>query len=116
MGTAGTLALRTYAIRSNDFKRDLAKRRVPSELVRAYRLARFSRLVWVVEIIDRSLRAAGSDCVIGEAVFDGTSSVFSPTPVVLHVPGIAILFRTDGTTLPVATTGQPYGTGGIGPA
>jgi len=72
------LALRTYAIRSNDFKRDLERRGLPTAIRREYRSARLPRFVWVVEAIDRQLRQAGVACVVGEAVLDGTSSDHAP--------------------------------------
>lgn len=41
-----TLALKTYAVRANDFKAGLVNRSFDSALVREYRLARFSRYIW----------------------------------------------------------------------
>ena len=84
---ANQLALRTYAIRSNDFKRNLgegASHRHPARV----RLARLPRFIWVVEAIDRQLRQAGAPCVLGEAVLDGTSSDHAPQDpqeIALHV-------------------------------
>lgn len=87
------LALRTYACRANDYKAGLIRRRLPTELVREYRLARLSRFVWVVEAIDRDRRQSNPDaCVLGEAIFDATSNERSPRPMALHVPGFAALF------------------------
>jgi hypothetical protein len=54
---ADRLALRTYAIRSNSFKRNLSGRGLPPSIVQEYALARLPRFIWVVEAIDRQLRA-----------------------------------------------------------
>lgn len=109
------LALRTYAIRSNDFKRDLETRGLPQSVRGEYRLARLPRFIWVVEAIDRQLRKAGSPCVLGEAVLDGTSSDHMPQQVALHVHGLMWLQQTGGNVrFPIIGDGQPYTSGGVG--
>jgi hypothetical protein len=108
---AGRLTLRTYAAPSNDWKVALDGR-VPSELVREYRTARFSRYIWVVEAIDRDARAAGRPSVLGEAVVDATSSDSDPNPLALHVPGVALVARTDGSVrFPIQCDPALYRTG-----
>ena len=116
--TAGELALRTFAIRSNSFKASLDGRLEPS-LVREYRLARLPRYTWVVEAIDRRLRAAGQPCVLGEAVFDATSSETLPKALIVHIPGIALLEHVGISSDPprlLRCGGSAYETGGVGPS
>jgi hypothetical protein len=112
---ANRLALRTYAIRSNDFKRDLDARGLPTAIRREYRLARLPRFIWVVEAIDRQLRQAGAPCVLGEAVLDGTSSDHAPEEIALHVHGVMWLQQTSGNVrFPILGNAQPYVSGGVG--
>ncbi len=95
--SAGALAFRTYATSANHFK-DEAMRRMPNAVAREYRMARFPRFVWVVEAVDRRARDAGrTDCVLGEAVFDSTSSELDPKGLAFHVPGYALIASTKGT-------------------
>jgi len=113
--TAGRLALRTYAIRSNDFKCNLDARSLSTTIRREYRLARLPRFIWVVEAIDRQLRRAGAPCVLGEAVLDGTSSDHAPEQIALHVHGTMWLQQTGGKIrFPITGDSQPYVSGGVG--
>lgn len=112
----GLAALRTYAISANDFKRGLATRGVDANLQREYRTARLSRYVWVVEAVSREKRSNGDPCVLGEAIFDATSSDFQPTVLALHVPGVAAIYRTSGAPrYPVYCATDSYSSGGFGP-
>lgn len=113
----GQLALRTYARPANTFKAEAAGRIDPI-LLPEYRLARFSRFVWVVEAVDRARRDAGNpNCVVGEAVFDATSSGFRPTLLALHIPGVAVVYDTKGAPRgPILCSSDPYRTGGVGAA
>lgn len=109
------LALRTYAIRSNDFKLGLSSRGLPESVRREYQLARLPRFVWVVEAVDRRLRQAGQPCVVGEAVLDATSPDREPQEIALHVHGVMWLQQTDGNVrFPITGDPQPYTSGGIG--
>ncbi len=109
------LALRTYATTANLFKARLDRGLDPT-LIREYRLARFSRYVWVVEAIDRELRSKGEPCVVGEVVLDATSSDTQPEPLAVHVPGLAAVHRTKGAPrFPIRCSPSPYSTGGVGP-
>jgi hypothetical protein len=111
---SGRLTLRTYAASSNDWKVALAGRVAP-DLVREYRTARFSRYIWVVEAIDREARTAGQPSVLGEAIFDATSSDSDPNPLAVHVPGVALVARTDGgLRFPIRCDPSPYLSGGVG--
>lgn len=113
LANGNELRLRTYALPSNQYKRGL-EGRIDKTLLREYRLARFPRHIWVVELIDRTRRRSGdADCVIGEAIFDATSSGLRPEPLVLHVPGVAYVFATDGSVRgPIMCAPHPYATGG----
>ena len=93
---ADRLALRTYVIGSNDFKEQLEGRGLPTSIRREYSLARLPRFIWVVEAIDRQLRALGQPCVVGEAILDATSSDNLPQQLALHLHGIMWLQQTSG--------------------
>jgi hypothetical protein len=108
------LTLRTYAISSNRFKAE-TRGRLSSELALQYRAARFPRYIWVVEAIDRSLRAGGNPCVLGEAIFDATSSELAPLCLCWHVPSYAWIRHTDGTSHEIGCPTGPYLSGGVGP-
>ncbi len=106
------LRLRTYAIPSSDFKNRLPCRGMDDVLVRAYRLARLPRFIWVVEALDRTRRDKGSAHVVGEAIYDSTSSQYDPEILACHVPGIAWIRKTDGSLNgPIACDPKPYETG-----
>jgi hypothetical protein len=91
----GRLSFRTYASESNAYKAIAPSRRIGTEAAREVRLARLSRLVWIVEAVDRRRRAAGGPAVMGEVVFDATSSDIAPKPLLIRVPGAMIAFSTD---------------------
>lgn len=113
---ADRLALRTYAVRSNEFKSSLGRRGLSTKVRREYGLARLPRFVWVVEAIDRQLRQAGVPCVVGEAVLDATSSDHSPQEIGLHVHGVMWLQQTGGNVrFPIFGNALPFGSGGTGP-
>jgi hypothetical protein len=108
-----TLALKTYVTRSNEFKARLIERRIPEGMVRAYRLAGLSRFVWVVEAVDRDLRAAGEPCVLGQAIFDSTSDDTVPNLIGLDVHGVVWPLLNGGA--PRLTPTGPYLSGAVGP-
>jgi hypothetical protein len=92
----GLLTFRTSAMKSNHYKRILVERGLDPESVRELRLARMSRFVWVVEAVDR--QAIGKvPAVVGEAVFDSTSSDLDPLLLALRVPSALLIQQTDGT-------------------
>lgn len=94
---AHQLTFRTTAMAASQFKERAATRGLDDESIRELRLARLSRLVWVVEAVDRQARDAGKPCVVGEVVFDSTSSDASPNVLALRVPGGLLIHQTDGT-------------------
>lgn len=108
LADSGRLTFRTYATESNRFKELAGQRRLNDHLVAEYRLARMSRLVWVVEAVDKTRRARGSAAVVGEAIYDGTSSSHDPHPLLLRVPGAGIIYKTDGgADYPIDATDRP---------
>lgn len=113
--TQNRLSLRTYAIRSNDFKGSLATRGLSSNIRQEYCLSRLPRYIWIVEAIDRQLRKTNQPCVIGEAVLDATSSDHTPQILALHIHGVMWLQQTSGDIrFPIYGDPQPYVSGGIG--
>lgn len=115
LATSNRLSLRTYAMRSNDFKGQLETRRLATNIRREYRLARLPRFIWVVEAIDRAHRGTGSPCVLGEAVLDATSSDHAPEAIALHVHGLMWLQQTSGKMrFPIHGDPAPYRSGGVG--
>lgn len=105
---AGELAFRTIATSSSKYKEAATKRGLDNNSVREIRLARLSRLVWVVEAIDRDERSKGNPCVLGEMVIDSTSSDVDPNVLLLRVPGALLVHQTDGTIRsPIKSTTKP---------
>ena len=111
---SGAATLRTYAIEANTFKAQLTACGFDADIAGEYRMARFSCDIWVVEAIDRNLRNLAEPCVLGEAILDATSSDFQPEPLALHVPGVAVLWRTTDVPQRLTATTEPYLSGGIG--
>ena len=107
------LALKTYVIPSREFKEQLIDRGVSEAMARVYRYLRMSRYVWVVEAIDRQLRTAGRPCVIGQAIFDATSSDRHPNLLALDIHGL--LWNPADMTHPIFAASIPYESGGVGP-
>jgi hypothetical protein len=104
---ADRLTFRTTAMGAASYKERLASRGLDPESLRELRLARFSRLVWVVEAVDRAARDAKQPSVLGEAVFDSTSSDLAPLALAIRVPGALLIRQTDGTIrspLPATTS------------
>lgn len=103
----GQLTFRTTAMSSTHYKEQAAARGLDDNSIRELRLARLSRLVWVVEAVDREARSAGGPSVLGEAVFDSTSSDVAPNVLCLRVPGALLIAQTDGTIRsPLSSTSE----------
>lgn len=94
---SGRLTFRTFAVSANAFKENAARRQLGSDALKELRLARLSRQVWVVEAVDRDARINGSLSVLGEAIFDSTSSDLDPHVHAVRVPGALLIQQTDGT-------------------
>ncbi len=113
--TAGRLGFRTYVLASSTYKADLGRRGWSAPALDTVRLARMPRYVVVVEAIDRSLRNAGSPCVVAEVVFDATSADALPEIVAARVHGVVTTY-TDGrvTQGPLVSDARPVVSGGVG--
>ena len=73
------VSYRTYAISQNSFKARLVTRAETNPLLLArLRFTRMSRMIWVVEAVDRALRAGAEPCVLAEAIYDATSADDAP--------------------------------------
>ena len=105
---AGRLTFRTIAMTSSRFKERAEKRGLDHNSAEEVRLARLSRLVWVVEAVDRDARNSGAPSVLGEVVLDSTSNDKAPRMLVLRVPGALLIQQTDGTIRsPLKSTTNP---------
>ena len=103
----GRLTFRTVAMTSASYKQAAVQRGLDPQSARELRLARFSRLIWVVEAIDRQAREVGQPSVLGEVIFDSTSSDMAPGVLALRVPGALLVQQTDGTIRsPLPATSQ----------
>lgn len=114
----GRFSLRTYAVKSNQFKVDLQSRTIPWDVAAAYRLMSLPRYVWVVEAVDRQLRNGAQPCVLGEALYDATSSDYAPELLALHMAGTMLIAENVRSMSASPVTAQapaaPYESGGIG--
>lgn len=114
----GRFSLRTYAVKSNQFKVDLQSRMIPEDVAAAYRLMSLPRYVWVVEAVDRHLRDSAQPCVLGEALYDATSSDYRPEMLTVHMAGTLLIAASvrSMSTSPVLgdTQAAPYESGGVG--
>lgn len=82
------IVLRTYLVRSNDFKRFAYGRNLPSRIRNLYRGKAMPRWVWVTELCteDDAVVADKRDRVVrGEIVLDGNGSLTAPDFLVAHV-------------------------------
>lgn len=113
----GNLRMHTYVTTSNRYKASLDGRGFDATLARAYRLARWPYRVWIVEAVDRAKREAGDlRCIVGEAIYDATSTDQDSFILAAHVPGVAWVRTTEGEIFPLKPSTAPYETGGFGPA
>ena len=108
LADADRLTFRTIAMSSSAYKEQARDRGLDDESVRELRLARLSRLVWVVEAVDRQARSNDSPSVLGEVVFDSTSNDVNPNVLALRVPGALLIRQTNGTIRsPLPSTTDP---------
>jgi hypothetical protein len=98
------LAIRSYASTGSDFKRGFAERLAGDAVaVRVCALTPMPKYVWVVEAIDRELRAQGGQAVRGTVVIDGSAVSVSGSfaelnlrmPLLVHLPGQISRMRPD---------------------
>lgn len=95
----GDLTYRTYAISQNDYKARLAQRiHEDPKLVRRLRFTGMSRIIWVVEAVDRASRGTGDPSVIAEAIYDSTSADDDPGLLALWGSSAIWSANTSGQT------------------
>lgn len=89
---------RCYALRSYEYK-ERARTRLPKDIAMLITRAHLPRWVWVVEVRDRRLVAAGKPAVLGEVVIDATASHLAdaddPVVLVRHLSGEAFSYTPD---------------------
>jgi hypothetical protein len=85
------LAIRTYAMTGSDFKQEFATRIEDEEAAKVLGYTRLPKYVWVVEILDKDLRAKDSPAVIGTVILDGSAVsdgvTRPPRPLMAQMPG-----------------------------
>ena len=108
LSEAGRLTFRTVAMSSALYKSRSGDRGLDSASLRELRLARFSRLIWMVEAVDRDARSNKDPSVLGEVLFDSTSSDLGPNVLAIRVPGALLVQHTDGViSSPLPATSVP---------
>lgn len=87
------LAVRTYATTGSDFKVSFGARVRNKVAARITGYVRLPKYVWVVEVVDRELKASGKPrSVVGTVVLDATAFASgtdrrAPIPLLCHIPG-----------------------------
>jgi len=117
------IVLRTYAVRSHQFKAE-AEGRLLSSIALLYRAAHLPGHIWVIEALDRNLSSKGEHCVRGEVIVDPTTNHTSRPDdtsrsaiLAIHFAGMAFSYHPDFADDPsVVLTEEfkPYGTGSPG--
>jgi hypothetical protein len=98
---------RTTAMLSNDFKAGLEDRGLPANQAAILRRASMARWIWVVEAVDRDLRRAGHDCVVGETVIDATDHARDRRPLAWRTPNSVTVSTPDTRKEATAKTPTP---------
>jgi hypothetical protein len=93
------LSFRSTVLRSNEFKERLHERQVPEPLAAVYRRMQMSRWVWVVELIDRQLRALNKPCVLAEAIIDATDQLRDSHALAWRIPGLVSQWSPDDDSI-----------------
>lgn len=115
----GQFTLRSYALSSSDFKYDFCRRITDVRAKRIVGVTPMSKYVWVVELLDRTLRERRRASIHGTVIFDGTAVSEdgverAPDPLLIQIPGqIAAIYDsgllTESSWIP--TTSDPYRSG-----
>ena len=84
---AEDVAIRPVLVNSRKYKAGLARRGVLDEVRRACQVLQLPRHIWVAQVVDRRLRRADQPSVLGEVVFDSTSSSRDPGVLAVHYRG-----------------------------
>lgn len=87
--------LRTALRNSSDYKRDVADRSLPTDVVELVRLAQLPHYVWVTEVHDPGRCRTGTPCVVAEIVHDATSENTNARVDLFIVPGGATTFPPE---------------------
>lgn len=103
--SAGELSLRTQLKSNAEYKQALGAQGRPDPFVRQLRLTPMANWVWVVEVHERKLRAAGKDCVVAEAVWDSTSHDREPINSALSLP---LTTRTTSPSTGSSSVNDPF--------
>lgn len=113
------LTFLTYGLRGRDYKHRLnARSGLDPVLAREYRLSAWPRNIWVVEAVDRRLRDAGHDCVLGEVIIDPTAkqepTADDPGLLAAHASGRVFMEGPDHRMeRNVAMSDGPYESGRV---
>jgi len=111
---SGDIVLRTRLLSNLEYKQAVTQQGRAPGAVRALRLARLPRFVWVVEAHDRDAKENGKRPVRAEALFDPTSSERAEA-IALQLPGsVSVLPPSGGKTTQVLTPFAPWKTLGPG--
>lgn len=109
------LVLRTYLVRSNDYKRLTASRGLEKKVRDLIRGKALPRWLWVTEICQPSELSAphGQRKILGEVVLDGNASPFTPDFLAFHIVGndlgyLALMEPTDVSAADALSQGITY--------
>jgi hypothetical protein len=91
----GELKLRTALREGSSYKRDIAARSLPEEVVRLVRHAHLPHYVWVTEAHDPGRCSDGHPCVVAEILHDATSENVEPRIDLLLLRGVALTFPPE---------------------
>lgn len=111
----GQVALKTRLMSNHDYKAELAGKSRTTPALRALRLARLPRFVWVVEAHDKRALAAGRPPVCAEVLFDPTSEDRVINPIAISIPRLTTILPPDGGE-PVRIESRPRRWGTLLPA
>jgi len=103
--TAAGYAVRSFAMTGTDFKRSYSEVVEDERAARAVSKIQLPKFVWVVEILDRSLRPGPNDqprpAVVATAIVDGSAVAHSGwgteriSVLAVHLPGHLSTYRSD---------------------
>lgn len=86
----GRISVRSRLMECSEYKRRMEKQGRDEDVLQLYRLSHLPHWVWVVELQDRALRAAGEPCVVAEGVLGATSHDDLPSVHLLATEDIAL--------------------------
>lgn len=103
------IQLRSFLLRSNDYKNNLIRQGRSADVVRALRLANLSHWIWVVEAHGTG-RIDRYGAVHAEFVYDSTSSAHpKPHRLACSYPGLTVITTPDdGRSNPITGPSEPW--------